>query len=212
MTGGKVKARGTGILALWNDCAPGYEARYEDWYQTEHLPERLSIPGFLLGRRYEAIDSETPRFFTYYEVTAPDILQSPAYQARLKDPTPRTREIMSNAFRNMSRTVCTREPAVPGAFGTFAVTLRSADPADRDAFLKTALRLTEPGVLARAEVWQTAERGDRWSSAEEDLRGPDQKIGACLLLEFLREDPARGAARDLPGSAVYRLIADLRTE
>ena len=202
--------RGSGILALWNDCAPGYETRYEDWYQTEHLPERLSIPGFLTGRRYEAVGDGSPRFFTYYEVASPDVLQSPAYRARLADPTPRTRDIMSNAFRNMSRTVCIREEAVSGAFGTYAVTVRSTDPADHAAFTDTARRHREPGILARAEVWRTAEQGDRWSSAEEDLRGPDEKIGACLMLEYLREAPARAAAQKLPGATLYRLLADLR--
>ncbi len=202
--------RGTGVLALWNDCAPDYEIRYEDWYQTEHLPERLSIPGFLIGRRYETVDPETPRFFTYYEVDAPGVLQSSEYLTRLEDPTPRTRDIMSNAFRNMSRTVCTREAAVPGAFGVYAVTVRSANAEDREKFLETARRFREPGVLARADVWTTAEQGNRWSSAEEELRGPDAKIGACLLLEFLREGPARTAAQELPGATMYRLLADLR--
>ncbi len=30
-----------GVLALWNDCAPGQESAYEHWYQTEHLFERV---------------------------------------------------------------------------------------------------------------------------------------------------------------------------
>jgi hypothetical protein len=35
---------GSGVLAVWNDCAVASEETYEKWYQTEHLPERLSIP------------------------------------------------------------------------------------------------------------------------------------------------------------------------
>ncbi|GIR54406.1 MAG: hypothetical protein CM15mP62_18770 [Rhodospirillaceae bacterium] len=46
---------GSGVLAIWNDCAVGSEETYEKWYQTEHLPERLSIPGFKNGRRYQAL-------------------------------------------------------------------------------------------------------------------------------------------------------------
>ena len=34
-----------GVLALWNDCAPGQESAYEHWYQTEHLFERVGIAG-----------------------------------------------------------------------------------------------------------------------------------------------------------------------
>ena len=43
----------TGILALWNDCAEGKLETYEHWYASEHLFERLGIPGVVVGRRYE---------------------------------------------------------------------------------------------------------------------------------------------------------------
>ena len=55
---GRLKMSTTGILALWNDCAKGKEALYERWYQTEHLAERLAIPGILRGRRYQAIEAK----------------------------------------------------------------------------------------------------------------------------------------------------------
>src|SRR5215831_10999773 len=57
----------TGILVIWNDCATGRENAYEEWYQDEHLIERLRVSGFQIGRRYEAI-SATRKFFTTYEV------------------------------------------------------------------------------------------------------------------------------------------------
>ena len=44
----------SGILAVWNDCARGREASYEEWYQQEHLIERVRVSGFLVGRRHEA--------------------------------------------------------------------------------------------------------------------------------------------------------------
>ena len=43
-----------GILAIFNNVAHGREAEFEEWFQHEHLPERIAIPGFLMGRRYEA--------------------------------------------------------------------------------------------------------------------------------------------------------------
>ena len=53
---------GKGILAIWNDCAKGEETNYENWYQNEHLPERLGVPGFIRGRRYENL-VDSPKFF-----------------------------------------------------------------------------------------------------------------------------------------------------
>ena len=77
---------GSGVLAVWNDCAVGSEETYEKWYQTEHLPERLSIPGFKNGRRYQALRG-SPKYFTWYEVDTPSVLRSAEYVDRLSNPT-----------------------------------------------------------------------------------------------------------------------------
>jgi hypothetical protein len=44
-----------GILAIFNNVALGREAEFEEWFQHEHLAERIAVPGFLIGRRHEAI-------------------------------------------------------------------------------------------------------------------------------------------------------------
>ena len=82
-----------GILAIWNDCARGREASYEEWYQDEHLIERLSVNGFHVGRRYEAVAAKR-QFLTTYEVETPEVLGSAEYRERLAQPTERTSAIM----------------------------------------------------------------------------------------------------------------------
>ena len=112
-----------GRLTLWNDCAIGHEAEYEAWYQGEHLIERLGVPGFMRGRRYQAIEA-APEYFTYYETTSPDVLTSPSYLERGNNPTPFTRKIMSGTFINLSRTICKCQFSTGGMRGAYAVTLR----------------------------------------------------------------------------------------
>src|SRR5689334_3313392 len=97
----------TGILAVWNDCVPENEADYVRWYVGEHLPERVGVAGFRRGWRYEAVSAD-PHYFTYYDTDAPEVLESPAYLARLQNPTPWTRRIMTSTIRNATRTVCAR--------------------------------------------------------------------------------------------------------
>ena len=82
----------SGVLAIWNDCAQGHEAAYESWYMREHLPERLSLPGFRRGRRYSAI-RPGPEFFTYYETDTPEVLATADYLDRVEDPTPMTQRM-----------------------------------------------------------------------------------------------------------------------
>ena len=70
-----------GILAVFNDCAPeGYE-HFERWYIREHLQERVGVPGFRFGRRYELVSGGDRQFFAFYEVESPAVLASPAYSS-----------------------------------------------------------------------------------------------------------------------------------
>jgi hypothetical protein len=86
-----------GSLAIRNDCAPGREAEFEQWYQSEHLAERLAVPGFPFGRRHEA-SFGSPRYFTFYVTETTDVLASGAYLSRLNEPTPLTQRVMSGAI------------------------------------------------------------------------------------------------------------------
>jgi hypothetical protein len=49
-----------GILAIFNNVASGREAEFEEWFQHEHLAERLAVPGFLMGRRHEVVRASSP--------------------------------------------------------------------------------------------------------------------------------------------------------
>ena len=134
---------GSGVLAVWNDCQRGSEETYESWYQTEHLPERLGVPGFKRGRRYKALEG-SPEYFTWYEVESPSVLRSAEYINCLSNPTPWTKQIMSGVFLNASRTVCKRHIITGELFGSFALTIRlEADASDQD-IQKHSTQLTTP--------------------------------------------------------------------
>jgi hypothetical protein len=206
-----------GILAIFNNVAPGREAEFEEWFQHEHLEERLAVPGFLLGRRHEAIAAE-PRYFNFYLTQSPDVLTSAAYRARLDDPTPLTRTVMSEIFKDMIRTVCRRTfrlGAMRGA-GVVAVRFgeRPAEPVLRAA-IETLMR---DKAVAGGEIWLAAHDLAFPVSTEERLRGGDRRIEACLLIETLRlpeaERIAAALATEFPSTeiGVYRLLCEIRPD
>ena len=51
-------ASGTGLLVIWTDVAPEYEAEFNEWYDKEHVPQLLTVPGILTGRRYQAVEGK----------------------------------------------------------------------------------------------------------------------------------------------------------
>ena len=207
----------SGILVLLNDCAPGKEELYEEWYQDEHLKERLGVNGFAVARRFEAIAAKR-QYLTTYEVHSPDVLTSKEYLARLADPSPLTTQIMTAGIKNMCRTACRRETVEGSIRGTIAVVATLPDRSSLTTLKGIAGHYTISTRLCHIELWESAEPAGTISQTEENIRGPDEKIGACLALEFLRIQPALMAADSLKASlssadvGVYQLMSYLRKD
>ena len=101
-------------MLLSFDVAAEAVAEHDRWHTQEHLPERLSIPGFLRGTRWVADRQEpgVPRYMVLYEVASLATLTSQPYLKRLNNPTPWTTRVMPH-YRGMRRGFC----AVLGSFG-----------------------------------------------------------------------------------------------
>ena len=212
----------TGILALWNDCRTGQESLYEKWYQGEHLHDRVSIPGFKLGRRHESVDG-TPKYFTYYETTSAEVLFSEAYLYQVDNPSTLTREVMQGVFANVSRTVCSCVHRVGEPRGSHVITARSATTAREDDLKTIADNLYDtPGCL-HSEVWTrfalNSNPADDNPRCEEQMRGRDSHIEWCVVAHALNESTAKLIARKLEQSTypdlqlgIYRFMCELRHE
>jgi hypothetical protein len=204
-----------GILAIFNNVAPGREAEFEEWFQHEHLAERIALPGFVLGRRHEAMSGE-PRYFNFYVTQSTDVLKSAAYLTRLDHPTPMTRTIMSEVFKDMIRTVCRRTFRRGAMRGAAAVAVRFGERPDESALKATIETLMQDQAVACGEIWSAASPREFPVSEEERLRGGDRRIEACLLVETLRVGDAEKIAATLasrfPRTAigVYRLLCEIR--
>jgi len=206
--------RQPGILAIWNDCRAGREAEFDAWLQGEHLLERLAVPGFLFGRRHQAI-SGTSGYFIFYLVESPDILTSKPYLERLDNPTTMTRKIMSEVFLNMNRTVC-RRAVRRGAFrGAFAATARFNEMLDASRLTGFLETIVQDPAVAGGEIWIALDPAGMPVSMEEKLRGGDKKIKGCLMIETLRQVDAEalGARLSKQFSAaevgVFRVLCQL---
>jgi len=203
-----------GILAIFNDCRAGREDEFNVWFQGEHLEERLAVPGFLFGRRHQAI-SGSVGYFNFYLVESPDVLTSKAYLERLDNPTPMTKRIMAEVFINANRTVCQRTIR-RGAFrGAFAVTARFNEASDVEALTATLDDLVRDRNIAGGEIWVALDPAGMPVSAEEKLRGGDKKIKACLMVDTLQQSNAETLGKQLskkfPGAelGVFRVLSQI---
>jgi hypothetical protein len=78
--------KGEGLFLVYTDLIdPKYEEEFNAWYNTEHLPELLTLPGFLDAARYVAARGG-PKYLAVYELTSPEALQSTEFSKRKRTP------------------------------------------------------------------------------------------------------------------------------
>lgn len=172
--------RGAGVLAIWNGIAPGQDAEFIRWHITEHIPERLSVPGFRRARRYVALQGY-PAYFNFYEVDDPQVLSSENYLARLNKPSDWTRSIVPH-FTDTSRTLCRVVDSLGHGVGRAMLTLQLSGKVTPELRRLVAQIAESPDVCAvhlleqahdSVPVTQEARMRDR----------PDQSVGLILLIE-----------------------------
>ena len=209
---------GKGLLAIWNGITDAAEVEFIKWHVREHIPERVGLPGFLRGRRYIAIEGR-PKYFNFYETESPQTLVSPAYRARLNDPTPWTQAVIKE-FKDMSRTICEVVATTGRGEGAWIEAFRIgavADPAFARAVAADVVgAIAQRDGIAGVHFAKGIEAPGNTPTTESRLRGqPDARCDWVLLVEAAELDLLKGcAAGDLlrrhAGSAtvergIYRL-------
>jgi len=77
--------KGRGMFMIYVDIDPVHEEEFNAWYNTEHLPELLAVPGVISAARYEAVKSG-PKYLAFYELDGVDVMQTPAFKNRPRTP------------------------------------------------------------------------------------------------------------------------------
>jgi len=70
-----------GLFYVYTEPGSVDEAEFHDWYDHEHGPARLAVPGFRGALRYRALDDQKPTWLALYDLDSPEVIDSPAYKA-----------------------------------------------------------------------------------------------------------------------------------
>lgn len=183
---------GSGVIAIWNDITDEGRANFYEWHDREHIPERVSIPGFRRGRRYIAL-SGTPEYFTLYEVRDRAVLTGSDYLARLNSPTEWTTRSVQH-FRNTSRSLCDVEVSLGAGSGGFIGTIRfDCDPA-RDANLLKVLSVSilpeirKAPAISAAHICRADEGASNLKTAEQRGRAANMVPRWVIMVEGATQD------------------------
>lgn len=208
---------GNGFIALWNDIDP-QRVDYDTWHTTEHVPERLSVPGFLQAYRYVLTSGALPKYFTLYALSDVSTLNTENYRRLIREPTSWTRG-MRQDFKNVGRLVChtifTRGAGV-GGFAAVCV-IRPIDRPLVDSLCGSLANLDGISATHFGEVDHSAEplgldmpEGSFAHSAYGifviEGYGAEALRSHCEALKLGRLDPL------FEGWSLYKLVYELRKD
>ena len=215
--------KGNAFLVVWHDIEEHAEAEYSLWHTVQHMPERVGIPGFQVGRRYVNWDLKLHRYFTLYEGDSLDVFGSDAYRARLNSPTEWTTR-MAPTFGNFIRSTCESLVSDGRGVGGVLTTLRlRIEDSEEVSFGSEAAHLAEeflqlPGIVGAHLGSTTAERAylDTAESALRTTTGVNE-FDAVVMVEGIGRNEVEAARRSIEsrigairgikitGSAIYDL-------
>lgn len=84
-----------GFLLVMMQCPPALEEEFNAWYDTEHLPERLAVPGVETALRFVCLDGH-PRYLAMYDLERHEVLETSAYlRVAYEQSSPWTKRVTS---------------------------------------------------------------------------------------------------------------------
>jgi hypothetical protein len=172
--------KGDGLLMVFSDVPAEHDEEYNRWYNEEHIPERLSIPGVLNAARYEAV-AGGPQYLACYELASPDAWYADAWQTWLKNPTAWSKRmspsVIGTAYiRNLYRRIHPQDVPVETAQADMSPVLlvgRMSVPAELDDTFNDAYNherlpmcLSIPGYI-RARRFEAVMGSPRYTTVHE---------------------------------------------
>jgi hypothetical protein len=212
---------GKGMLLTSMDIEPADEEEFNRWYDREHLEERVAIDGFLEARRYLA-HTGSPKFLFLYSAETVEVLDSPAYRARLNHPTEWSKVNMAR-FKNMIRVVARITASRGVGRGSKLGIVRYRPEAGQEGALRTGLQgKLDPGDHEGIISMHLLESDARLSGPTSEIPAAGSSaadwfvlidgtnvgaIGAIQAARFTGTSAPAGA--QLVSSGIYDLLWDL---
>jgi hypothetical protein len=90
-----------GLLVAFMNPPADDEAGFNAWYDEEHVPLRLEVPGFLSARRYRVPEGspyaaeDGPKYLALYDLESVDVLRTRAYLRLAEERSERERDMLA---------------------------------------------------------------------------------------------------------------------
>lgn len=146
---------GKGMLLTLTDVSARDERDYNEWYNREHIDDRVDLPGFHRGRRYAAVQGK-PKYLAVYECDTVAILGTQNYLRTLDHQTPWSQRVMARFTHFHRLTLRIHIDQTHGVGAALATVRFIPDPHRRKALVQWLSEQALPKLIARPGVMGAA--------------------------------------------------------
>ena len=184
---------GKGALLNWGGVLPKHDFDYNLWHSLEHMPERMSVKGFLRAFRCVGLKGTdvNDKYFMMYDVKNKDILSSNQYLNRLNNPTEWTSKILSK-YVYPSRAICEviKTKSLTSGLSGFFVTIRYlSQNNDTEKFYKISDEIMYQNGIFSIHCFQSDKEISLIKTKEKVIRSfqgnQDEIIDYAVIIECL---------------------------
>jgi hypothetical protein len=192
--------QGKGMLAVFNEVKASDERDFNEWYNREHIDERVNMPGFRRARRYVAVRG-SPKYLATYECDSVDDLAAPGYLHRWANQTPWSQAVMARFTRFLRLTLRVQVDMTHGVGGAVAAVRFVPDPHQRHALVAWLRDTALPKIIARPGMVGAAAMENDLEVANAPLRDKSmdhpraEEVEWLVLLEGMDAGTVGTAAR-----------------
>jgi len=140
-----------GFLLVTMQPPPAFEEEFNAWYDSEHIPERLAVPGILTARRYVAADAH-PKYLAMYDLESHAVMASPAYlKVAFENSSPWTKRVTARVspWRATGEQIWPGDRLTSGGSAVLLMRLRGLGRGDDAAVIEGCRKLFEPRASTR---------------------------------------------------------------
>ena len=148
--------RGKGMLVVFTGVKAAHERDLNEWYNREHIDERVNLPGFHRARRYVAVKG-SPKYLATYECDSAEDLATPGYLHLLPNQTPWSQRVTGRFTHFTRMTLRVQLDLTHGEGGALTTVRFAPNPAMRRTlvdWLNKALPavIAKPGMFTRSSM------------------------------------------------------------
>lgn len=139
---------GKGMLVVFTEVKARDERDLNEWYNREHIDERINLPGFHRARRYVAVRG-SPKYLATYECDSVSDLATPDYLRLLANQTPWSQAVMARFTHFHRLTLRVQVDMTHGVGGAITCVRFVPDPRERKPLVAWLQETSLPRAIAR---------------------------------------------------------------